>query len=287
MIMQIVANSVITGSIYSLIAFGFTLIYGTMGFFNMAYGTNVLLGAYSFYVFYRILTLPLVVSALLACCVTALLVVLIDRVCYYGLRQKRSPKWANVVISMAVAVLLQAVITMVFGSSVKNIYHGIPKSFEFFGVYITSVQVAIILCAVTIMVVISTYLQKSRTGKIIRAIANDSNLAKVVGINIERVYIAVIVIGSILATSAAVLITLNTDLKPTISSSTLLKAILASIVGGIGNIKGAMAAGFLLGFLENFTILGVGSGWESAIPLVIIVVLMLLRPSMFGIEETK
>ena len=137
------------------------------------------------------------------------------------------------------------------------------------------------------MIVISTYLQRSKTGKIIRAVSNDDTLAKIVGINVERIYTAIIVIGSLLATSAAILASLNTDLKPTISSSSLLKAIIVSIIGGIGNIRGAMLAGFLLGFLENFTILGIGSGWESSIPLVLIVILMLMRPSLFGIEETR
>jgi branched-chain amino acid transport system permease protein len=287
MIAQIITNSIIAGSIYSLIAFGFTLIYGTMGFFNMAYGANVMLGAYFFFLMYRKLSLPLSVSAIVACLITAIFVLVIDRVCYYGLRQKRSPKWANVVVSMAVAVLIQAFIVIAFGNSVKNVYIGIPPSFEIFGVYITTVQIAIIISAVIIMAVTSAYLQKSKTGKIIRAIANDSTMAKVVGIDVERVYRAVIVLGSLLATSAAILISLNSDLKPTISSSTLLKAIVASIIGGVGSVKGAMFAGLLLGFAENFTILGIGSGWENAVPLVLIVVLMLLKPSMFGIEETK
>ena len=287
MIGQIIVNSIIAGSIYSVNAFGFTLIYGSMGFFNMAYGANVMLGAYSFYLFYRVLSLPLIVSAFLACAITAGIVLAIDRICYFGLRQKHSPKWAIVVVSMAVAVLLQAIIIMIFGSSQKNIYHGFPRSFEIFGVYITSVQIAIIISAILIMIVISTYLQRSKTGKIIRAVSNDDTLAKIVGINVERIYTAIIVIGSLLATSAAILASLNTDLKPTISSSSLLKAIIVSIIGGIGNIRGAMLAGFLLGFLENFTILGIGSGWESSIPLVLIVILMLMRPSLFGIEETR
>ena len=82
------------------------------------------------------------------------------------------------------------------------------------------------------------------------------------------------------------LLSMDTDLRPAISSSSLLKAIVASIVGGVGNIRGALVAGMLIGFIENFAILWVGSGWKDAIPLVLIVIFMLLRPSVFGIEET-
>lgn len=101
----------------------------------------------------------------------------------------------------------------------------------------------------------------------------------------EKVYIIVIALGSVLATVAGILLSMDTDLRPTISSTALLKAIVASIVGGVGNIRGALFAGLLIGFIENFAILFIGSGWRDAIPLVLIVLFMLLKPSVFGIEE--
>ncbi len=287
MIAQTIVNSLIAGSVYSLIAFGFTLIYGAMNFFNMAYGINVLVGAYSFYVAYRLLMLPLLASALFAVLVTAVLMLVIDRLCYYGFRQKRVPRWTNVVVSMAVATLFQAFITIAFGSSKHIVYYGFPKSIHILGIHITTVQIAILACTLVLVVGMSLYLRKTKTGKLIRAISNNKEMAKIVGIDVERVYIAIIIIGSFLATIAGIMIALNSDVQPMINGSSLLKAIIASIIGGVGNVTGAMVAGMLIGFIENFTVLFIGSGWKVAIPLVLIVVMMLMKPSTFGIEEKQ
>lgn len=287
MILQVIVNSLITGSIYATIAFGFTLIYGTMNFFNMAYGANVMLGAYVFYVFYQLCGLPLLLSVLLACAGTAGLMLGVDRLCYYGFRQKRVPSWTSVAASMAIATLSVAVVTILFGSSKVQVYGGIPQSYELAsGVHATSVQIISFIVALLLMAGVTLFLKKTKTGIRIRAISNDKWMAKVVGIDVERVYVVIIALGSILATVAGILLSMDTDLRPAISSSSLLKAIVASIVGGVGNIRGALVAGMLIGFIENFAILWVGSGWKDAIPLVLIVIFMLLRPSVFGIEET-
>ncbi len=287
MITQIIINSIIAGGIYAVIASGFTLLYGTMNFFNMAYGANFLVGAYSFYLLYRICAFPLIISAILACLFTALLMVLIDRLCYYGFRQKHVPQWTTVVISMSVAILLQAIVTIIFGSNIHMVANGIPAHYAIFGADITPVQIAIIVSVVFIMVIVNTYLKKSKTGKLIRAIANDKTMAKVVGINVERAYIAIIEIVSIMATIAGILVSLDSVVSPIMGSTALLKAIVASIIGGVGNIRGAVFAGILLGFIENFATLFVGSGWADAISLVLIIVLLLARPAAFGITETE
>ncbi len=286
MILQVIVNSLITGSIYATIAFGFTLMYGTMNFFNMGYGANVMLGAYAFYIFYQLCGIPLLLSALLACIVTAGLMLLVDRVCYHGFRQKRVPSWTSVAVSMAIATLATAIITMIFGSSKVQVYGGLPQSFELTpDVHATSVQIVSFVVALLLMAACTLFLRKTKTGTRIRAISNDKWMAKVVGIDVEKVYIIVIALGSVLATVAGILLSMDTDLRPTISSTALLKAIVASIVGGVGNIRGALFAGLLIGFIENFAILFIGSGWRDAIPLVLIVLFMLLKPSVFGIEE--
>lgn len=285
MIAQIVVNSVVSGSAYSLIAFGFTLIYGTMNFFNMAFGTTVLSGAYAFYIFYRLLKLPLAAGAVLACVLTVLLMLAVDRSCYYAFRQKRVPAWTNVAASMAVGILLQSIVTMLFGSKSLPVYPGIPQTYAVLGAYITFVQFTTVACAAAVVVAAALFLRGTRTGRLIRAIANNKFMSQVVGVDVERAYRAIIVVSTILATFAGIMMGLNTDIRPALASSALLKAIVCSCVGGVGNIPGAMLAGLLLGFLENAVVLLLGSGWRDAIPLLLIVVFMLLRPSAFGIEE--
>lgn len=285
MIAQIIINSIITGSIYSLIAFGFTLIYGAMNHFNMAYGVTVMVGAYIFYVFYTMLGIPIIISGVLTAVVTSALMVGIDRLCYYSFRQKRVPRWTAVVVSMSVATLLQAAFTMLFGSRTRTVYKGIPSVFTLGSVRITSIQAATFVFAVVLMVLASIYLKKTRTGKLIRAISNNKEMAMTVGINVELAYIAVIVVGSSLASFAGVFMALDSDVRPMIANTALLKAITASIVGGVGNIQGALLASFLFGFIENFSVLYIGGGWRDALPIVIIVIMMLIRPAAFGISE--
>ena len=287
MYLQILVNSLISGSLYAAIAFGFTLIYGTMNFFNMAYGANVLIGAYTFYVLYTRCGIPLAISVVLACVITAALMLLVDRVCYYRFRHKRVPGWTAVVVSMAVATFFSAVIAIIFGSAKVTVYGKIPKSLAILpNVRITTIQLVSLAATVLLMLAMSLFLKKTKTGKMIRASSDDNTMAQVVGIDVERAYAAIIVVGSVLATVAGIMSAMDTDLRPTIASTSLLKAIVATCIGGAGNVKGAMIAAFVLGLIENIAVLYIGSGWRDAIPLVVVILVLVARPSVFGIEES-
>jgi branched-chain amino acid transport system permease protein len=284
---QIVANSIIIGCVYAVIAFGFTLIYSTMNFFNMAYGATVLIGGYSFYVFYNILGWPVAVAAVLCSVITAGLMLAIDRLCYYKMRQKKVPSWSIVVISMAVALAIESSITILFGARTLTVYEGFPDSLSILGAHITTIQIAVLCSAVLIMAATTLFLRKTRTGTIIRALANDKQMAMVIGIDVERMYRIIIIVGSILAAVAAVLLAMDTDIRPKMSGPVLLKAIICSVVGGVGNFTGALIAGLVLGLLESLTTLALGSGWRDAVSLLILVILMLIKPSYFGIQTTE
>lgn len=284
MVAQIVANSIIIGCVYAVIAFGFTLIYSTMNFFNMAYGAMVLIGAYTYYVLYHLLGWPIAIAAVLCCIITAALMLVVDRICYYRMRQKRVPSWSLVVISMAVALICESAVTILFGARNLTVYDGFPRSFSIFGAYITTIQIAELCATVMIMVLTTLFLRKTKMGTIIRALANDKQLAIVIGLDVERIYSIITVVGSILAAVAAVLVAMDTDIRPAMGGPVLLKAITCSILGGVGNFKGALIAGLVLGLLENLTSVFLGSGWKDAVTLLILVILMLTRPSYFGFQ---
>lgn len=285
MIPQILMNSLITGSIYACIAFGFSLVYGTMGFFNMGYGAYVLIGAYLFYTLYRLLHVPLILAGLLAGAVSMALWLAVDRLCYYRFRQKRVPSWTSVVISMAIATFCTAVITILFSSGKKVVYPGIPISISLGSVRFTSIQLISVVVTLALMLGMNVFLKKTELGKRIRAISNDKTMAQVVGIDLEATYRWVIGIGAALSAVAGVLMSLDSDLRPTVASRSLLYAILVSIVGGSGNITGAWIAGILIGFTENVTVMFIGSGWREAISLALIIIFMLVKPSAFGGNE--
>lgn len=122
-------------------------------------------------------------------------------------------------------------------------------------------------------------------GKAIRATANDPHMATVIGIDTEEVFKFVIILGSCLACVSGVLVSLETDIEPSLGQPALLKAIVASIIGGIGNIRGALWGGLLLGFVENFGIWKISAGWKDGIALALLLLFILMKPSLFGIEE--
>lgn len=286
MLLQILINSLITGSIYAAIAFGFTLVYGTMNFFNMAYGINVLVAGYVYYVLYSMCGLSIALSCVITCLVTTVLMLLVDRLCYYRFRQRRVPGWTAVAVSMAVATFFTAVISIIFGSAKLTVYKKIPRSIPIFSANITTIQLISLATTVVVMLAMTLFLKKTRTGKMIRAISDDKTMARVVGIDVEKVYIAIISAGSVLASVSGIMYAMDSDLRPTLAATALLKAIVASIIGGVGNIKGALIAAFAIGLVENVSVYFIGSGWRDAIPLVLVIIALIIKPSVFGMEES-
>lgn len=287
MLIQLITNAIIAGSIYSLIAFGFTLIYGTMRFFNMGYGVTFMLGAYLFYVSFNMLGLPFLIALGVSIVLTSFIMILVDHFSYLRLRRVKAPSWAIIMVSIGVAIIVESLMTVIFGSDVRTVRTGIQRSYTIGGATITPNQVTILWVSIVVMVFLWMFLKKAKIGKAIRATANDPSMATVVGIDTEWVFRVVIIIGSSLACLAGVLVSLETDIEPSMGQPALLKAIVASIMGGIGNVRGAMWGGFFLGFVENFGIWKISAGWKDGIALALLLVSILFKPSLFGIEEEK
>jgi len=284
---QLLVNSLISGSIYALIAFGFTLSYGTMNFFNMGYGAHIVLAAYAFYSFYKLLNLNIFLSAILAFLILMPIMIAIDRISYYPMRKKEFPGWSIIVVSIAVNLIVESIISIVYGNYQQFILGGATnlKKLTFAGINITISQVAIIAIAVAIMVSATLFLKKTRIGLLIRGIANNKQMAYVVGIDVEKIYVVIIAVSSFLSTAAAILMSLEYDIRPRMGASALAKAITASVIGGAGNIRGTLIAGYVFGLIENVVSYFIGAGWRDAIALPIVVILLLVMPSRFGIVK--
>ena len=285
MFIQLIANSLIAGSIYSLSAFGFTLIYGTMRFFNMSYGVTFMAGAYLFYIFKNLLNFPFPLALGLSMATLSFLMVLLDHYSFRRLRRLQAPSWAIVMASIGVAVIIEAFITTLFGSDVRMVRTGIQQGYKIAGATITPTQLTILCVSVVFVWGIWLFLKMTRMGKAIRATANDPHMATVIGIDTEEVFKFVIILGSCLACVSGVLVSLETDIEPSLGQPALLKAIVASIIGGIGNIRGALWGGILLGFVENFGIWKISAGWKDGIALALLLLFIMMKPSLFGIEE--
>jgi branched-chain amino acid transport system permease protein len=283
---QLLANGVIAGSIYILIALGFTIIYRTVKFFHFAHGVVYATGAYLAYTFAISLGFNVVISFFLAVIVSAIAGVLIDRLVYKPLRKHKAPNLVFLMASFGVFIFIQNLLQLIYGAQILTIRTGpVKEGRHFLGAIITDIQIMILIVSVSLCFALWLFIQKTKLGKAMRAVADDPMAASIVGINPESIILAAFAIGSALAGAAGILISLETNIEPTMGMNAVLKGIIASIIGGIGSIPGAMLGGLFLGLAENLGIWKISAGWKDCIAFVILIIFLLLRPG--GIMGVK
>ena len=283
---QLIANSIIAGAIYTMVALGFNLIYGTVKFFDLGYGALTAVGGYSVFWLSKELGLPLIPSIILGALVAGVVGVIIERLVYHPLRRRRSSSMVMLVASLGAFTALQAIIAILFTSQFQTLTRGGAASRVFeitlpgfaSGAIITYVQAAILAAGLAIMVLLALFLKYTMFGKAIKAVADDEEAAQIVGINTDRVVMVVFFIGSAIAGLAGILVGLDTGIEPTMGLSLLLKGVIAAIVGGIGNVYGGVLGAFLLGFVENFGIWKISGEWKDAIAFALLIIFLLFRP---------
>ena len=277
---QLILNSIIAGAIYTLIALGFNLIYGATKFFNLAHGVMVAVGGYAFFYFAKTLGLNIFVAVIIGVALAGLVGYGLDKLIYLPLRKRKASNMVLLVASLGAFTALQAVIAILFTSQFKTLSQnvGTQKLFEVFGGIITQTQLIILLAAVLVMAGLVLLLYKTQFGKAVRAISDDEEVARIVGINTNKIMGYVFFIGSGVAGLAGILVGFDTGIEPTMGLSLLLKGVIASIVGGVGNIYGGVLGAFLLGFVENFGIWKISGEWKDAIAFVLLIVFLVFRP---------
>ncbi|MFX0194908.1 MAG: branched-chain amino acid ABC transporter permease [Candidatus Hodarchaeota archaeon] len=295
MIWQLMSYGIIAGCIYALIALGFSVIYRTVRFFHFAHGVVYACGAYLAYSVLRIAcgesnspaALILAVSGGITGAV--ILGVLIDRLVYEPLRKRKSPNFVFLLASFGVFIFIQNLIQLIFGAQILTIRTGpVKEGHHILGAVITNIQILILVVSVSLCAVLWLFIQKTKMGKAMRAVADDPLAASVVGINPEKIILAAFAIGSALAGVAGILVSYETNIEPTMGMNAILKGIIASIIGGIGSIPGAMFGGLFLGLAENLGIWKISAGWKDCIAFVILIIFLLLRPGgIMGIKTEK
>jgi branched-chain amino acid transport system permease protein len=289
MIVQLFVNGLIAGSIYSVIAISFTLIYRTVKFFNLAHGVVYTAGAYLAYTFFILLHINPIISFFLSIILCALLGIAIDKSVYYPLRVKKASNLIFLLASFGVFIFLQNLIQLVYGAQILTIRTGpIREGYHIFSAVITPIQIWILVVSCGLLVALWSFVKYAKLGKAMRAVSDDPIAASVVGINPDKTILASFAIGSALAGAAGILISLETNIEPTMGFSAILKGIIASIIGGIGSIPGAMFGGFFLGIAENLGIWKIQAGWKDSIAFLILIIFLLLRPGgIFGVKTEK
>ncbi len=272
-------NGLGAGSIYALIALGYSMVYGVVKLINFAHGDIIMVGSYIIFIMMGAQQ-PLWVAVLTSIAFSALMGVLIEQIAYRRLLNSGAPRIALLITAIGASIFLQNLAQLIFGTNQKSM----PKMFQLPVIRIGDMNVSNTLLNILVAFVMMAFLQvlvhMTKTGKAMRATSEDSGAAQLMGININRVIIFTFAIGSALAAVGAVLYS-NTymQIKPLMGGMLGLKAFVAAVFGGIGSIPGAMLGGFLLGLAESLSVVAGQSMWMDAAVFALLIVILLVRPA--------
>jgi len=287
MFFQLLINSLIAGAIYSLVAAGFSLIYSVCKFVHFAHGAVIAFGGYLLYLFFSSLKLSFGISVLLTVVCTSLLGFLMNLVVYKKLRQRKASNTIFLIAGFAILILFESLILIFWGADVKSIgLIKISKGIELGEAIITPLQVVIIFVSLLLLLLFFVFMKKTKIGKAMRAVADNKDVAEIVGISAEKIYSWSFIIGSVIAGIAGILVGLEQNLEPTMGTSLMVKGFTAAIVGGVESVPGAILGSFLLGFAENFGIWFLPSGYKDAIAFIVLFIFLLFKPrGILGIKR--
>lgn len=280
--MQHLANGTSLGSLYALIAIGYTMVYGILRLINFAHGDIFMIGAYLTYYGILYTSLPWWLVFLLAPVITGLLGLLLERLAYKPLRG--SPRITILISAIGASFLLQNFGILVFGGRPKAfpIPDVLGKTLNIRGVSVAIVSIVIPIITIILLSALTYIIQKTKTGMAMRALSKDFETASLMGININRIISITFFIGSFLAAVGGIMWGIKyPQLMPIMGVVPGLKCFIAAVIGGIGNITGAVIGGFILGlgeilliaFLPNLT------GYRDAFAFVLLIIILLIKPT--------
>lgn len=275
-------NGISLGSVYAIIALGYTMVYGIAKMLNFAHGDVIMVGAYISFCSTTYLGLPVLVSIVIAMAVCTVLGIVIEFLAYKPLRS--APSLAVLITAIGVSYFLQNAALLIWGSAPKT-FTSVVKNVESFKLFdgqliITSESIVTVLSCIVIMIVLTLFTSKTKTGKAMRAVSEDKGAAQLMGINVNVTISVTFAIGSALAAIAGVLLCSSyNSLVPTTGSMPGIKAFTAAVFGGIGSIPGAMIGGILLGLIEILGKSYVSMQLSDAIVFAVLIIVLLVRPT--------
>ena len=280
-ILQYLINGISIGSVYAIIALGYTMVYGIAKMLNFAHGDVIMIGAYISFCVTSYLGLPAWVSVIAAVVVCTVLGIVIEGLAYKPLRG--TPSLAVLITAIGVSYFLQNAAQLIWSSSPKNFTSVVtmkPISLAGGKIVITGEVLLTVAACILVMVGLTLFTSKTRTGKAMRAVSEDRDAAQLMGINVNQTISTTFAIGSALAAVAGVLLCSTVPtLQPTTGSMPGIRAFTAAVFGGIGSIPGAMLGGILLGIIETFSKAYLSTQFSDAIVFSVLIVILLVKPA--------
>lgn len=278
-ILEQLINGLRTGSIYALIAIGYTMVYGIAKMINFAHGDVIMVGAYMLYVSIVGMKLPVIPAVLLTCAVCSILGVLLEKIAYKPLRN--APPLAVLITAIGMSYFLQSASLLIFGATPIPFSSIIDaKSYVVGGITISGITIVTLIVTTISMVILTLFINKTKSGAAMRAVSEDRGASELVGVNVNKTISITFAIGSFLAAIAGILfICQYQTLKPTLGALPGIKAFVAAVLGGIGSIPGAMVGGIILGIIESLSKAYISTQLSDAIVFGVLVVVLLVKPT--------
>jgi len=274
-------NGISLGSIYAIIALGYTMVYGIARMLNFAHGDIIMVGGFAIFTMVSTLGLPPMVGVLVAIIVCTILGVTIEKVAYRPLRGASS--LAVLITAIGVSYLLQNIALLVFGSNARQFTSvvNVPNLKLADGqLTISGETMVTIIACIVIMIALTTFINKTKVGQAMLAVSEDRGAATLMGIDVNKTIATTFAIGSALAAVAgALLCSTYPSLSPYTGSMPGIKAFVAAVFGGIGSIPGALIGGVILGVIENLTKAYISSQLSDAIVFSVLIIVLLVRPT--------
>jgi branched-chain amino acid transport system permease protein len=278
-IIEQLINGLRSGSIYALIALGYTMVYGIAKMINFAHGDIIMVGAYTLYVATAGLKMPVIPAVLFTIVVCAILGITIEKVAYKPLR--KAPALAVLITAIGMSFLLQSVALLIFNANpitFKSIINA--DSVTFGGVTVSGITLVTLVVTFVCMVALTLFITKTKAGSAMRAVSEDRAAAELMGINVNRTISMTFAIGSALAAVAGIMFVCQyQSIKPTLGALPGIKAFVAAVLGGIGSVPGAMLGGVLLGLIESVSKAYISTELSDAIVFGVLVLVLLVKPS--------
>ena len=279
---QVILNGLITGSIYALIACGFSLIYSTNKFIHFAHGISVVIASYILFLLFAQFSLPLSLSIILTIVLSSLVGLLMYRLIYHPLQKRKASNIILLLASFAILILGQNLLQIIFGVNIKTIPLDY-STYSFLGLNITLVQIITVITSLIILLLLFFFMKKTKLGRNIRAVADNEELASIIGINPRKIADLTFIIGSGIAGIAGILVALEFSISATMGTNLIIKGFTGAIVGGIASVPASIIGSYILGIIENLGVFYISSSYKDAISFIILFLFLLLKPEgIFG-----
>ena len=278
--LEILIHGAVSSAIYAMLAVGFTLIFGVARILNLAHGSFYALGAYGAYFFTSHLKLPLFPAALLAIAVVALFGIFVEKVL---VRPMRHSQLAVLMITLAVALVVEQALFLTFGSEYRNVPAFVDAKFTIGGVDVGGQRLLALGASITLIALLWLFIQRTRLGSAILAVSQDPEAANYMGIPSDRIFTIVMGLSAALAAAAGILAGPFLTVQPTMWLLPIVKAFAIVIVGGLGSIPGSILAALMLGYAETIVGYLISTSWTEIVSVLATLLMLVFRPAgIFG-----